>query len=53
MGVLVEVIYPAGVETAGASLDAMHLVALLQQELRQIAAVLPRDACDQGGFGRG
>jgi hypothetical protein len=51
--VLVEVIDPAGVEAARAPLDAVHLVALLQQQLRQVAAVLPRDASDQGGFGRG
>jgi hypothetical protein len=31
----------------GAPLDAVHLVALLQQQLRQIAAVLPGDAGDQ------
>jgi len=50
--VLVEMIDTAGVEAAGAPLDAMHLVALLQKEFRQVAAVLPRDARDQGGFGR-
>ena len=53
VGILVEVIDPAGVEAARAPLDAMHLIALLQQQLRQVAAVLPRDAGDQGGFGRG
>ena len=53
MRILIEVIDPAGVETACAPLDAMHLVALLQQQLRQEAAVLPRDAGDQGSFGSG
>ena len=51
--VLVEVIDPAGVETACAPFDAVHLEALLQEELRQAAAVLPRDTGDEGGFGRG
>ena len=48
VGILVEVINAAGVETAGPALDAMHHIALLQQQLRQITAVLPRDAGDQG-----
>ena len=51
--VLVEVIDPAGVERGGAPLDPMHMVALLQEELREVAAVLPGDTGDQGGFGRG
>jgi hypothetical protein len=36
-----------GVEQRGAALDAVHLVALLQQEFRQIGAVLPGDAGDE------
>ena len=40
MRVLIEVIDPAGVEDARAAFDAVHLVALLQEELRQVAAVL-------------
>ena len=52
MRVLVEVIDPAGIERRGSALDPMHLVALLQQQLRQVTAVLPRDAGDQRGFGR-
>ena len=51
--VLVEVIDPAGVERGGAPLDAVNLVALLKEELSQVTAVLPGDAGDQGGFGRG
>ena len=50
MGILVKVIDPVGVEAAGPALDAMHDVALLQQQLRQVAAVLARDAGDQGVF---
>jgi len=41
------VIDPAGVERGGAPFGAVHLVALLQEQLRQVAAVLPRDAGDQ------
>ena len=50
MRVLIEVIYTGGVETTGPSLDAMHGVTLLQQQLREVAAVLPSDAGDQGAF---
>ena len=51
MRILKKVIDPAGIKRGGAALDAVHLVALLKQ-LRQIAAVLPRDASDQSSFGR-
>ena len=51
--VLVEVIDPTGVEAARPPLDAMHLVALLKQQLREVTSVLPSDASDQGGFGGG
>ena len=50
MRILVEVIDPTGVEAACPPLDSMHLISLFQQQLRQVAAVLPRDAGDQGGF---
>ena len=50
MRILVEVIDPGGVEAASPALDAMHGIALLQQQLRQVAAVLAGDACDQGMF---
>ena len=53
MGVLVEVVDPAGIETARAPLDPMHLITLIQHQLRQVAAVLSRDASDQGSFRRG
>ncbi len=53
VGILVEVIDAGRVEAAGPALDAMHRVALLQEELRQVAAVLAGDAGDQGGFGCG
>ena len=35
------------VEGGRATLDPVHLVALLKQELGQVAAVLPCDACDE------
>ena len=50
MRILVEVIDPGGVEAAGPAFDAMHGVALLQQKLRQVAAVLAGDAGDQRLF---
>ena len=50
---MVEVVDAVGVEAAGAPFDPMHHSALLQQQFRQIAAVLPGDAGDQGGFGCG
>ena len=50
MRILVEVIDPGGVEAARPALDAMHGVALVQQKLRQVAAVLAGDAGDQRLF---
>ena len=50
MGVLVEVIDAIGVEAAGAALDAMDAIALLQQEFGEVGAVLAGDACDQSCF---
>ena len=47
MWVLVEMIDPAGVKAARAPLDPMHLIPLLQQQLRQVAAVLTCYACDR------
>ena len=44
MRVLVEVVDAVGVEARRAPHDAVHLVALLHQELGQVGAVLPRDA---------
>ena len=52
VGILIKMINPAGVERGGSPLDPMHLIPLLQQELRQVTAVLPCDASDQCGFGR-
>jgi hypothetical protein len=45
--VLVQMVHAVGVEQRGPALDAMHLVALLEQHLRQQSAVLARDASDQ------
>jgi hypothetical protein len=49
--VLIEVVDAVRVEEGGAALDAVDLVPLLQQELRQVGSVLPRDAGDQCAFG--
>ena len=46
MGILIEVVNPVGVETAGPSLDAVHLIALLEKEFSEVAAVLAGDASD-------
>lgn len=35
-----------------ACLDSIQLVALLKEEFRQMAAVLPRDRNNQSSFGR-
>ena len=50
MGVLVEMIDAIGVEATGAALDAVHDIALLQQQLSQIRTILASDACDQGSL---
>lgn len=49
--ILIQVIDPSGVEAAGPALDPVHQIALLQQKLRQVTAVLACNACDQGSFG--
>ena len=45
--ILVQVVDAVGVEDRGAALDAVHLVALAQQQLGQVGAVLAGDAGDQ------
>ena len=52
MRILVQVVDAVGVEQAGATLDAVDLVALLQQQFGQIRAVLAGDAGDEGNLGR-
>jgi hypothetical protein len=52
VGVLVEVIDAAGVEAAGPPLDAVHRIALFQQELGQVGTVLAGDAGDKGNLAR-
>ena len=44
--VLVEVVDPVGVEVRGAALDPVDLVALLEQELREVRTVLAGYTCD-------
>jgi hypothetical protein len=46
VGILIKVINAVGVEAAGPSLDAVHHITLLQQQLRQIRTVLSCDARD-------
>jgi hypothetical protein len=51
VSVPVEVINARRVEGRGPADDAVHLVALLQQQLRQVRPVLPRDARDERALG--
>ena len=47
MGVLVQVVDTCGVEGRGAPLHPVHHVALAEQQLREVRAVLPRHPRDQ------
>jgi hypothetical protein len=49
--VLVQVIDAVGVKQAGAALDAVDGVALVQQEFGEVGAVLAGDAGDECSFG--
>jgi hypothetical protein len=51
VGVHIEMIDPLGVEGGGAALDAVDLIALLQQEFSQVGTVLAGDAGDEGALG--
>lgn len=50
MRILVDMVDPLGVEQRGAALDAMHLVALLEQKLGQVRSVLPGNPGDKRPF---
>ena len=50
MRVFVDVVHALRVEGRGAALDAMHFVALGQQELSEVRAVLAGDAGNQTSF---
>ena len=52
VGVLVEMVYAARVEGARTADEPVNFVSLVQQKLRQIGAVLSRDACDECSFHR-
>ena len=47
MRVLVEMVDAVGVEQRGASLDAVDLIALAEEELGEVGAVLADDAGDE------
>ena len=47
MGVLVEVIDPAGIETAGTAFDSVDLVSLSKKKFSQVAFVLSGNARNQ------
>src|SRR6267378_4435029 len=44
---VLQVVDPSTIHRGGSAHDAVHLVALLQKELGEIRAVLPRDAGNQ------
>jgi len=48
--VLVQVVDALRVEARGAALDAVHLVALGEQELGEVGAILAGDAGDERDF---
>src|SRR4051812_18840421 len=50
MRVLIKMVDALGVEGRGTALQAVHFVAFLQQQLRQIGAVLAGDAGNQSAF---
>lgn len=52
VGVLIDMIHPLGAEREGASFDAADFIALFQQELGQIGAVLAGDAGDECYLGQ-
>ena len=47
-----EMIDARAIERRSAANQPVDFVALLEQELRQVAAVLPRDSRDESDFGR-
>ena len=51
--VLEDGVQALGVEAGRAAHDAVHVVALLEQQLGEVRAVLPGDAGDQGRLGHG
>ena len=53
MRILVQVIDAIGIEIGSATLDAMHFIPLLQEELGKVGAVLTGNAGDQSSFQRG
>lgn len=51
MPVSIDVVNSGSVEGRRPADDPVHLVALLQQQLREVGAVLPGDAGDEGPLG--
>ena len=50
MRVLVDILDPAGIERGGTALDAVDDIALVEQKLGEIGAILPGYARNQGDF---
>ena len=52
MWVLVQPIDPAGIERRRTALDAVNDIALLEQKIRKVGAILSGDAGNEGDFFR-
>ena len=50
MGILVDVVDALGVEERGTAFDAIDFVTFLEQEFREVGAVLAGDSCDECFF---
>src|SRR6266550_1895062 len=50
---VLKMVYSPAVHGRGTAHDPVDFVTLSEQELRQVRAVLPGDACDQGDFSHG
>ncbi|MNL39841.1 hypothetical protein D3C87_1621500 [compost metagenome] len=50
--VFVDMVDALGVEERGPALDAMHLIALFEQKLGQVGAILARDTGDERNLAR-
>src|ERR1700730_10376435 len=48
--ILIEMIYPLGIEQRGAALDPVNNVAFAEQKFREVSSVLPRDPGNQGSL---
>ena len=50
VGILIEMIYPIGIEQGGAALDPVDDVSFSEQKFREVSSVLPSDSGNQRGL---